>query len=178
MKDKHKDNHCERETHYLPGFFIAFEERMLMRRIIRGAMLVSVLLLSQWQIALAHEDIENPETQLRHESMKAARSHLKAITLMQDNLLEFKGQLRVQASALQLFFVSLPDLFPKQGDYTESDASPEIWNKWEEFQSYTRDGAKAAEELSFYRDPLSEEAMEAVERVKRACKGCHEKFRE
>lgn len=149
-----------------------------MKGTIRGVLLVSVLWLSQWQIVLAHEDVENPEIQLRHESMKAARSHLKVITLMQDNLLEFKGQLRVQAAALQLFFVSLPDLFPKEGDYAESDASPEIWNKWEEFLAYSRNGAKAAEELSFYRDPLSEEAMEAVERVKRACKGCHDKFRE
>ncbi len=144
----------------------------------RFLLLLSALLMFLPSTLSAHEEVNNPETQLRHESMKAARSHLKAIDLMQQNLLEFKGQLRVQASALQLFFVSLPDLFPKGGDYAESEASREIWTRWEEFASYARDGAKAAEELSFYRDPLSEEAMEAVERLKRACKGCHDKFRE
>jgi cytochrome c556 len=155
---------------------LIYLEVQLMRVLLGG--LISVLLLWQSTALLAHEDVENPETRFRHESMKAARSHLKAIGLMQDNLLEFKGQLRVQASALQLFFVALPDLFPKEGDYAESDASPEIWKKWEEFNAYARDGAKAAEEMSFFRDPLSEEAMGAFDRVRRACKGCHDKFRE
>lgn len=126
----------------------------------------------------ANEDISNPETRFRHEAMKAARSHLKAIREMQENILDYEGQLRVHAHSLQLFFSSIPDLFPREGDYSESDASPEIWKEWEEFNNFARQGDQAAGELAIYREAYAPGAAAVFDRIKKACKGCHDKFRE
>jgi cytochrome c556 len=126
----------------------------------------------------ADDDISNPETRFRHEAMKAARSHMKAIKEMQENILDYQGQLRVHAHSLQLFFSSLPDLFPREGDYSESDASPEIWKEWQEFSNFARQGDQAAGELAIYREAYTPEASAVFDRIKKACKGCHDKFRE
>jgi cytochrome c556 len=126
----------------------------------------------------ADEDISDPDTRFRQESMKAARSHFKAIKHMQEGMLDYEGQLRVHAHSLQLFFSSIPDLFPKEGDYSESEASPEIWKQWEEFNNFARQGDQAAGELAVYRDAYSPEASEVFDRIKKACKGCHDQFRE
>jgi cytochrome c556 len=140
---------------------------------------VTVIFLALFAPSLvADGDISNPETRFRHEAMKAARSHLQAIREMQENVLDFEGQLRVHAHSLQLFFSSIPDLFPREGDYSESDAGPEIWEEWTEFMEFARQGDRAAEELAIYREAYTPEASAVFNRVKKACKGCHDKFRE
>jgi cytochrome c556 len=145
----------------------------------RFGLVVTASLLALSAVPLnADEDISNPETRFRQESMKAARSHLKAIKEMQENILDFQGQLRVHAHSLQLFFSSIPDLFPQEGDYSESDAGSEIWKEWEEFNNFARQGDQAAGELAVYGDAYSPEASEVFDRIKKACKGCHDKFRE
>jgi cytochrome c556 len=145
----------------------------------RFKLVVTASLLALFAAPLnADEDISNPETRFRHEAMKAARSHLKAIKEMQENILDYEGQLRVHAHSLQLFFSSIPDLFPREGDYSESDASPEIWKEWEQFNNFARQGDQAAGELAIYREAYSPEASAVFDRIKKACKGCHDKFRE
>jgi cytochrome c556 len=140
---------------------------------------IAISLLALFAVPLsADEEISDPETRFRHEAMKAARSHFKAIREMQEGMLDYQGQLRVHAHSLQLFFSTIPDLFPQEGDYSESDASPEIWKQWEEFNKFARQGDQAAGELAVYREAYSPEASEVFDRIKKACKGCHDKFRD
>lgn len=125
---------------------------------------------------LAHSDIKNPETRYRHHVMKAAAAHQAAIKELHQHNLPFHSQRAEHSRALVSFFKSLPDLFPRNGNYAESDASPKIWQEWKRFIDYAEKGEMAAEKLTKAVNPT--QAQQHREQIRNSCKGCHKLYRD
>jgi cytochrome c556 len=85
---------------------------------------------------------------------------------------------KVNAQAITLHSMRIPELFPQGSTSETSKAKPEIWQKWDEF-------VKAADTLKAEGDQLvvtlAEGKADAVtaqmKKVFGACKNCHDNFR-
>lgn len=85
---------------------------------------------------------------------------------------------KVNAQAIALHAMRVPELFPQGSTSTTSRAKDEIWKKWDEF-------VKAADTMKTEADQLAVtiaggKANEVVGQAKKmfgACKSCHDSFR-
>lgn len=138
--------------------------------------LVSVLALG----ALAHADESNdPATKYRQHSMKAASSHMKAIGDLLRHEIPFRHQLAMHTRAMAEFAEGIPDLFPKDADYFESEASDTIWENWDDFRKRAGETAAAARAVEkAFTDKHMSGASDSYSRLRRSCKGCHDDYRE
>lgn len=85
---------------------------------------------------------------------------------------------KVNAQAITLHSLRIPELFPPGSMSETSKAKEEIWQKWDEF-------VKSAETLKTEADQLvvtigggkPDEVAAQMKKVGGACKGCHDSFR-
>lgn len=91
------------------------------------------------------------------------------------------GQLaaaKVNAQAIALHSMRIPELFPQGSTSATSKAKDEIWQKWDEF-------GKSAETLKTEADKLAvmtaggkaEDVTTQMKRMFGSCKSCHDSFR-
>ena len=90
------------------------------------------------------------------------------------------GMVAIQAEAAGMRKIgeSLPDLFPDGSGTGKTNAKPEIWERWAEFNLKARNLAEAAEALgqraAAMDSPGVTEQYRALDRV---CTDCHDAFR-
>ena len=90
------------------------------------------------------------------------------------------GMVAIQAEAAGMRKIgeSLPDLFPDGSGTGKTNAQPEIWERWAEFNLKARNLAEAAEALgqraAAMDSPGVSEQYRALDRV---CTDCHDAFR-
>ena len=90
------------------------------------------------------------------------------------------GMVAIQAEAAGMRKIgeSLPDLFPDGSGTGKTNAKPEIWQRWAEFNLKAKNLADAAETLgrraAAMDSPGVTEQYHALERV---CSDCHDAFR-
>ena len=90
------------------------------------------------------------------------------------------GMVAIQAEAAGMRKIgeSLPDLFPDGSGTGKTNAKPEIWERWAEFNLKARNLAEAAEALgqraAAMDSPGVSEQYRALDRV---CTDCHDAFR-
>ena len=85
---------------------------------------------------------------------------------------------KVNAQAIALHSMRIPELFPQGSTSDTSKAKPEIWQKWDEF-------VKSADTLRTEADQLAvtlvegkaDEVTTQMKKVFGACKSCHDSFR-
>ena len=140
---------------------------------------VSLFWLQPVAAVYAHQDIHDAATRYRHQAMKAAKAHRAAAVDAVKAGAPFDGQVVEHARALKAFFTALPGTFPKKGNYKESDASPEIWKQWEEFERRSKEAGVMTVELKNAAERGEWGAVDnRLRAIGKACKGCHDEFRE
>lgn len=72
----------------------------------------------------------------------------------------------------------LTSLFPEGSLEQPSEASEEIWDDWEDFIRYADDLDKAARQLAENAGSGKDASEDAFRDVVKACRGCHDEFRE
>jgi cytochrome c556 len=112
----------------------------------------------------------------RSRVMEGAQRHLRAAASIVNDGVELPAHLAEHARALQAFSRMIPEMFPAGSHGAGSDASPEIWQRWEGFTALAqRLGKNAA--------VLEETAMDDKRRkqaytdVLETCRACHREFR-
>ena len=130
-------------------------------------------------VGFAHQDIDDGATRYRHQTMKAAAAHRKAISEALAVGAPYRSQALAHAKALTEFFASIPAMFPEKGDYSESDASPEIWKRWKDFVRQSGEGELIAAAMVTAADNQDWAAVEShLLKLGKACKSCHDLYRE
>ena len=139
---------------------------------------VATLLL--WEpVGLAHQDIHDAATRYRHEAMKAADAHRKALGDALEAGGPFRSQTPNHAKALRTLVDAIPRLFPKDGDHSESDASPKIWKDWNDFVSKADEAGRIAADLETATTAENWDAAKGhLQKLGKACKGCHDPYRD
>ena len=86
--------------------------------------------------------------------------------------------IQAEAEGMRKIGESLPDLFPDGSGKGKTNAKPEIWERWAEFNSKAKNLADAAETLdqraAAMDSPGVSEQYRALDRV---CTDCHDAFR-
>ena len=86
--------------------------------------------------------------------------------------------IQAEAEGMKKIGESLPDLFPDGSGTGKTNAKPEIWERWAEFNSKAKNLADAAETLgqraAAMDSPGVSEQYRALDRV---CTDCHDAFR-
>ena len=82
--------------------------------------------------------------------------------------------LRVRASAIRKHAMRIPELFPPGTHEHPSEASPSIWQHFDDVRRRAMALRDAADALA---DATPETLPRAMDAVKRACRGCHERYR-
>ncbi len=141
--------------------------------------LLTLALALSFSVAAHSDESADPATRYRHQSMKAASAHMKAIGELLRHPLPFSEQLPMHTRAMAEFADAIPAMFPRDADYFESEAEEAIWEKWDEFRQRAGATAKAARavEQAFAAGDLKS-AGDSYSRLRRSCKACHDDFRQ
>lgn len=140
-------------------------------------MAILLTLLLSTELALAHK-ARNAETSYRRHAMKAAAGHERALHALysRDHQAPFARHGAYHISSLLNYYGIMAELFPKQGNYKDSDARKEIWLEHGRFVSLIEEGKKA---LIMLRDTTEiDQRQTALELLRQNCKACHDHFRD
>ena len=114
----------------------------------------------------------------RQNYMNAISGHTGALRRLKDGLFSAEGHMQMHAEALAKLAGDITLLFPEGTLGGKTDAKPEIWENWADFEARAGDTRQAAQAL-----------MEAVEsgdgaaidtrfgELTDTCKACHRPFR-
>ncbi len=128
-------------------------------------------------LALAHSGASGVVKE-RMDAMKAMGDSLKAVKAMVDGAAAYDAaKVAATAKAIAAEAVAMPDHFPHGTDHAPSEALPAVWTEHEAFRSAAGDLGAAAEILLAASDDPSA-ARDALGDVARACKACHDDFRQ
>ena len=139
-------------------------------------MMVAALILAgvSMSSALAHKGAHGVVKQ-RMKVMTRMEKRLRLINLMVQGKAAFDARVvRERAAALREHARRIPELFPPGTHKHPSEASPSIWQHFDDFR-------RRASELSTLADALGKATKqtlpEVVRKVQATCKGCHERYR-
>ena len=128
--------------------------------------------------AIAHSDVKDPNVQKRMAGMKDMAAQMKTLGAMS------KGKSAFDASAANaaLAVIStqaarIPALFEIKADDPQSEALPRIWADHNTFTNHARRLNEAAETLTGTVQKKSDLGR-AVKQLGRACRSCHETFKD
>ena len=121
------------------------------------------------------------------ETALAVLERVDAMDQLAVTMKELQGQInskdglvaiQAEAAGMRKIGESLPDLFPDGSGTGKTNAKPEIWERWAEFNLKARNLAEAAEALgqraAAMDSPGVSEQYRALDRV---CTDCHDAFR-
>ena len=151
-----------------------------MKRMI-GPVAVGMLLLSS-QLIGAHgehaHNLSNPEdpVAVRMYLMENVGANTKALKDKIDAGAVKEAQLNAQAIALHA--LQIPELFPEGSAPESSRAKPEIWQKWDDFVKSAQALREAADSLAQAAGAdNADEAKTKLQALFGSCKSCHDGFR-
>ena len=127
----------------------------------------------------ATEEID-PDAVIKYRQgvMKAQGGLMAAMAQIVRGKVQYDAQLSVYAQALRSISGDIPDMFPEDSDFGETDAKAEIWEDSEKFRKAADKAANAAETFQKAVDSGDKKAIgREFKALADACKGCHKKFR-
>ncbi len=127
----------------------------------------------------ATEEID-PDAVIKYRQgvMKAQGGLMAAMAQIVRGKVPYDTQLAGYALALRSISGDIPDMFPEDSDFGETDAKAEIWEDAEKFRKAADKAANAAETFQKAVDSGDKKAIGGqFKALADACKGCHKKFR-
>ena len=150
-------------------------QQYALKSLICSLTLMAMAILAPPSTAAEPEDV----IKYRQAVMKSQGGHMGAAAQILKGKVDFGSDLEYHASALTASSAGLTKLFPKDSDFGETRAKPEIWTNSAEFERASKDAEQAAKA---FLAAVKSNDQAAVTRTfgdfAEACKGCHKKFRE
>ncbi|WP_299479800.1 cytochrome c [uncultured Roseibium sp.] len=144
---------------------------MNLRRLLIVPFLLSVT------VALAHEGVKNAAVQARMDSMSEIAKSMKLLGNMAKGAAPFDAKAANSATAIIANEASkTASLFEAQETDPKSEAKPEIWTNFEDFNRKAADMERVALEFSNSISDL-ERLKTATNLIGQTCKSCHAEFR-
>ncbi len=127
--------------------------------------------------ALADIDVKGT-IQYRQNYMNAISGHTGAIRRLKDGRFSAEGHLQMHTEALVNLTRDITLLFPAGTSEGKTDAKPEIWENWSDFEVRAAESQQAAQALLDAAQSGNAEAIDArFGELAQTCKGCHRPFR-
>ena len=116
--------------------------------------------------------------QYRQNYMNAIGGHTGAIRRLKDGRFSAPGHLQMHADALTKLTRDVALLFPEGTLAGKTDAKPEIWENWSDFEARANESQQAAQALL---DAVQSGDAGAIDtrfgELMQTCKACHRPFR-
>ena len=128
--------------------------------------------------AMAHQGVKNPAVMARMEGMSAIAKHLKVIGEMAQGKTAFDATAaKAAAAGIAQHAEASVDLFRAEETDPKSEAKPEIWENFSDFEAQSYELAAIARALSVsISDP--DDLKPALASLGQTCKSCHSDYRE
>lgn len=138
----------------------------------------SVLLVSAAATAIAHTGVENPAVLARMENMKAMADQMEILVPMVRGETDFDaGRVTAALEALQRHAAEAPALFRAPEGDPQSEALPEIWENFADFETRSEELLDIVHAASASQIVGPQELLPAVREIGASCSGCHEDYR-
>lgn len=114
----------------------------------------------------------------RVQVMESAQRHLRAASAIVRDGVPLHPHLAEHAHALKSFSRMIPEMFPPGSRNIHSEATPAIWQRWDDFIGLTQRLGRNADVLAEAAVSGDNERMErAYTEVLETCRSCHREFR-
>ncbi len=127
--------------------------------------------------AAAETDVKGT-IQYRQNYMNAIGGHTGAIRRLKDGRFSAEGHLQMHTEALARLARDIALLFPEGTGTGKTDAKPEIWEDWSDFEARAAESRQAAQALL---DAVQSGDAGAIDtrfgELTQTCKACHKPFR-
>ena len=127
--------------------------------------------------AAADTDVKGT-IQYRQNYMNAIGGHTGAIRRLKDGRFTAEGHLQMHTEALARLARDIALLFPEGTGAGKTDAKPEIWEDWSDFEARAAESRQAAQALL---DAVQSGDAGAIDtrfgELTQTCKACHKPFR-
>lgn len=127
--------------------------------------------------AAADTDVKGT-IQYRQNYMNAISGHTGAIRRLKDGRFSAEGHLQMHSEALSKLTRDIALLFPEGTGAGKTDAKPEIWENWPDFEARAAESQRAAQALL---DAVQSGNMAEIDtrfgELTQTCKACHKPFR-
>ncbi|MCY4363403.1 MAG: cytochrome c [Gammaproteobacteria bacterium] len=127
--------------------------------------------------AAADTDVKGT-IQYRQNYMNAISGHTGAIRRLKDGRFTAEGHLQMHTEALARLARDIALLFPEGTGTGKTDAKPEIWEDWSDFEARAAESRQAAQALL---DAVQSGDAGAIDtrfgELTQTCKACHRPFR-
>ena len=127
--------------------------------------------------AAADTDVKGT-IQYRQNYMNAISGHTGAIRRLKDGRFTAEGHLQMHTEALARLARDIALLFPEGTGAGKTDAKPEIWEDWSDFEARAAESRQAAQALL---DAVQSGDAGAIDtrfgELTQTCKPCHRPFR-
>ena len=127
--------------------------------------------------AAAETDVKGT-IQYRQNYMNAIGGHTGAIRRLKDGRFTAEGHLQMHTEALARLARDIALLFPEGTGTGKTDAKPEIWEDWSDFEARAAESRQAAQALL---DAVQSGDAGAIDtrfgELTQTCKACHKPFR-
>ncbi|MEY8880065.1 cytochrome c [Donghicola sp. XS_ASV15] len=138
----------------------------------------AIVLLALGTAALAHSGVEDKHVMARMDVMKSIGDQMKIVGAMAKGQAAFDGN-TANAAIGQIAQLSsqVPATFATPATDPKSEALPEIWTEWEQFEKLANDSEiAAASAVGTIATP--EDLDTALRQIGVTCKACHSKYRD
>ncbi len=129
-------------------------------------------------MAAAHQGVTNTTVMARMDAMSEVGARTRVLGQMTKGELPFDAELARDAAAqIAALAAKAPGLFAAPEDDPKSEARPEIWENFEDFEARSADLEAAARAAAgSVEDPAT--LRSALGAIGATCKACHERYRE
>lgn len=115
----------------------------------------------------------------RTNAMKSLSGHMGALARTVEGKVGFMDLVLPHAQAIAAISHKTAEMFPEGSDFGDTDAKAEIWSQRAEFDQASATAAERADGLVAAAEGGDMAAIGmAFEDMGKACKGCHDQFRE
>ena len=127
--------------------------------------------------AAAETDVKGT-IQYRQNYMNAISGHTGAMRRLKDGRFSAEGHLQMHSEALSRLTRDIALLFPEGTGAGKTDAKPEIWENWSDFEARAGESQQAAQALLDAVEAGDGAAIDArFGELTDTCKACHRPFR-
>jgi len=124
------------------------------------------------------QDDRDPVNTYRQKVMQSIGANIGAISDILKHSLPHQGNIQAHAEQINSAAALVPSAFEEQVTEGLTDAKPEIWEQWSEFEEYSSDLEDASANLAEVAAGGDMGAIGgAVKELGDTCKQCHEDFR-
>lgn len=144
-----------------------------MKKALQTAVLISLVGAG---VALAKAGVKNPAVESRIETMQAMALNLKLLGNMAAGKMDFsKGDAEAAKAAALAAAGQIPAKFKGHDADPASDALPVIWTQWDGF---TRDAEATRTAIELIDTDTQDGLQSSLGGVAKACRSCHETYRQ